>query len=126
MSNAQGKTPTGPHLAVAKQPSTDDLALLVGEVLKAQGAASGASAVSPEHIKLIEAAAKTVPKWVLYAAVTFIGPALTAFYGTYQAISALPPRVDAIEAKITEQGKQLDRLEALLLGASSRPAKVTP
>ena len=126
MSSAQEKAPSGPHLAVAKQPTSDDLALLVGEVLKAQGVTSGASAVSPEHIKLIEAAAKTVPKWVLYAAVTFIGPALTAFYGTYQAISALPPRVDAIEAKLTQQSKQLDRLEALLLGASSRPVKEAP
>ena len=127
MTTTQSRPPTGPHLAVARQPSTDDIALLVAEVLKAQGGTAGASAaMSPDGIKLIEAAAKTVPKWVIYAAVTFIGPALTAFYGTYQAISALPPRVEALEAKLIEQGKQLDRLEALLTGAESRPAKATP
>ena len=128
MSNAQERAPSGPHNAVPKQPSTEDIERVLGLLLKAQSASptAEAPAMSAGDLKLIETAAKTVPRWVIYAAVTFIGPALTAFYGTYQAISALPPRVDAIETKLAEQGKQLDRLEALLVGAESRPAKATP
>lgn len=132
MPDTKNRPKTGPHLAAAPQPSPspeetpavpqEDLAAIVGEVLRKRGVPQVvASELSHDLVTVIAKSAAKVPAWVLYALITFGLPALMTFYGTYQAITALPPRVDSLEAKQEEQGKQLDRIEALLQGPSSRP-----
>lgn len=95
---------------------------LVDQALVKRGVPAPVSAeLSGDLAVVLGRAASKVPPWVIYAVITFIGPALLAFYGTWRSIEALPPRVDAIEAKQEAQGKQLDRIEALLQGPTSRP-----
>jgi hypothetical protein len=95
---------------------------LVDQALIKRGVpAPVASEVSGEMMAVVAKAASKVPAWVVYLAITFLGPALLAFYGTWKAIQALPPRVDTLERVQKEQGAQLNRIEALLQGPTSRP-----
>jgi hypothetical protein len=80
-----------------------------------------AAELSNDLAGVIGKAASKVPSWVIYLAVSFGAPALYAFYETWQSVEALPPRVANVEKIQEEQGKQLDRIEALLQGSTSRP-----
>ncbi len=140
---SETKTKTGPHLVTPQSsPSPEEgtayreeaapfdprkanqaaLSNLVGAALTRKGVpAPVASEVTQELLPVILKAASKVPPWVLYFAIFFGVPALTAFYATWQSIEALPPRVEKLEETQAKQGAQLDRIEALLQGPTSRP-----